>query len=177
MSTVVSVPEHFDQVFADVVQKAYPALLRLAQRLGEEGEDLVQEVILQIWQQGAEAAVEPDALHSRLEMAVITQCAQRSVRIYDDMQRRNDIPWPVVEAEQAGDQDHLPSPIAVAFEDLPGKYRRVLRLRYIDGLPFYRTARILHLRPGQLDKQLEAALDLLRQNTIAEEYMRSYLGC
>jgi RNA polymerase sigma-70 factor (ECF subfamily) len=57
-----------------------------------------------------------------------------------------------------------------ALETLPPKYRLILTLRDVDGLPYEEVARALAIAPGTVDSRLHRARKMLRKK------MTPYLG-
>ena len=157
-----NVSERPDQTFAPVVQAQYPALLKLAKRLvGNKtlAEDCVQEAVVFVWQQ-LTGDTKQQGLQQRLRQAVVTQCArQKNARSRDSF---FDTSTEESVSSLEPDYHSLELSVACALKSLPSRYRRLLRLVYEDGLPVERTARILHIHPQVIQRQLEEALGLLR---------------
>ncbi len=168
-------PEH---LFEEIFHLAHSTLLEMAEHIvgdRQHAEDIVQDVLLQAWQEG-----HADKCLARWENAVVARC-QRVMEeealleytgVHEEM---NSAAWPVI--EQAVSVDRTPTPVAIAFQSLPVRYRRVLELRFLEGLSFTETAQALHLPPFVLKQQMGAALRsmkrFLRESAQVEEWFTS----
>lgn len=149
-------PEN-DQLFATVVDAAYPALIRRARQLvrdPEQAQDIVQETLLHVWQKWQKGVTETRSrkLRALLLAAVAKQCKPEA------------------------DESPLLSPATVVVQRLPASDRQMLELHFMQGLSITETAQMLNLPRKQLYKRIQRSLFHLKQLLLAEGALQFYLG-
>lgn len=154
--------------FETVFREHYAALVRFADamlRSRESGEDIVQEVLLNLWRQRETLRVD-DSLRAYLYRAVRNR-ALNSVR--NDRVRREAVPHLVREAPQAapGDADLLEGELEVAaraaIAELPPRCREIFELSRFQGLRYSEIAETLGISVKTVETQMGRALKALRE--------------
>lgn len=154
----------------DIVQERYGSWIRSRVRsvFPREWEDLVQEVMLKLGQ----ALPRMREHHDEAVRAVISRTV-RSVCV-DEMRRRARRPRPEPESGDVADDRTGPSGRAVKVDDfarlhaaaarkLSPQQRRILKLRFEDGLSFKQIAEVLDVPQGSVAGWYSRALDVLRE--------------
>lgn len=148
------------RAFDELVWEHYALLLHVASDSGtkEEPGDIVQDVLLEAWQNKNTMAVSPDTLFDLLRYAIgVRRHLARECIMGATQQERS-----VGELSIDADQDS--SPVMNAFWHLPKRYRDVLTLRFLQQKSVRETARSLHLSHHALRMRTAAALRTLRRN-------------
>ena len=169
--------EQDSTTFATIYHLAYSTLIGLAEQMvGDRqcAEDIIQDVLLQVWQEGKFAS-NTSGLLAQLENAVSTRCQRVMGEVLlesSEVVEERETPWFAV--EQAVFADQTLTPVAIALQSLPVRYRKVIEARYLEGLSFTETARVLHLTPVVLQKRMGVALRtmkrFLRESSRVEEW-------
>lgn len=73
---------------------------------------------------------------------------------------------PVRDTEESRQQERRKALVQRAIAELPEKYRLVLTLRDIQGLPYEQISEVLRLSPGTVDSRLHRARRLLRSRLL-----------
>lgn len=149
--------------FKDEVGRLRPKLLGVARRYvgDEDAEDVVQDVLLRLWQMLGQLRLPIDALASVLtrNMAV-------------SLLRRQPLPQPdasmVSDEADAGDDERLARILSV-IEGLPPLQQTILRLRHMEGMELRDIAALT----GSSEVATRKALSRARQ-AVRLQYMKRY---
>jgi len=153
--------------FITMYHQAFPLLLENAENMGvdrQNAEDIIQECLLQAWQEGNAVVEEQDVL-ARWGDVVEAQCQRflekEALLCTTGVLEENFVIWPIF--EQAVVMDQSPTAVDTALQRPPIRYRRVLELRYIEGLTFRQTCAVLHVSRKALKQRAEKAAQNLRR--------------
>lgn len=149
--------------FKDEVGRLRPKLLGVARRYvgDEDAEDVVQDVLLRLWQMLAELRLPIDALASVLTRNMAVSLLRRQPRLQPDASMMAD------EAD-AGDDERLARILSV-IEGLPPLQQTILRLRHMEGMELRDIAALT----GSSEVATRKALSRARQ-AVRLQYMKRY---
>lgn len=149
--------------FKDEVGRLRPKLLGVARRYvgDEDAEDVVQDVLLRLWQMLAELRLPIDALASVLTRNMAVSLLRRQPRLQPDASMMAD------EAD-AGDDERLARILSV-IEGLPPLQQTILRLRHMEGMEL----RDIAVLTGSSEVATRKALSRARQ-AVRLQYMKRY---
>ena len=149
--------------FKDEVGRLRPKLLGVARRYvgDEDAEDVVQDVLLRLWQMLAELRLPIDALASVLTRNMAVSLLRHQPRQQPDASMMAD------EAD-AGDDERLARILSV-IEGLPPLQQTILRLRHMEGMEL----RDIAVLTGSSEVAVRKALSRARQ-AVRLQYMKRY---
>lgn len=149
--------------FKDEVGRLRPKLLGVARRYvgDEDAEDVVQDVLLRLWQMLGELRLPIDALASVLTRNMAVSLLRRQPRLQPDASMMAD------EAD-AGDDERLARILSV-IEGLPPLQQTILRLRHMEGMELRDIAALT----GSSEVATRKALSRARQ-AVRLQYMKRY---
>ena len=149
--------------FKDEVGRLRPKLLGVARRYvgDEDAEDVVQDVLLRLWQMLGELRLPIDALASVLTRNMAVSLLRRQPRPQSDASMMAD------EAD-AGDDERLARILSV-IEGLPPLQQTILRLRHMEGMELRDIAALT----GSSEVATRKALSRARQ-AVRLQYMKRY---
>lgn len=148
--------------FKEEVRQLRAKLLHTARRYVDEddAEDVVQDVLLRLWQMVDEL---------RLPIECLAMVLTRN-RCIDKMRRRRPLTEPPVFADEGddgddGDDERIERMMSV-IDTLPGLQQTILRLRHIEGMEMKDIAKLI----GSSEVALRKALSRARQ-TVRMKYL------
>lgn len=149
--------------FKDEVGRLRPKLLGVARRYvgDEDAEDVVQDVLLRLWQMLGQLRQPIDALASVLTRNMAVSLLRRQPRPQPDASMMAD------EAD-AGDDERLARILSV-IEGLPPLQQTILRLRHMEGMELRDIAALT----GSSEVATRKALSRARQ-AVRLQYMKRY---
>lgn len=149
--------------FKDEVGRLRPKLLGVARRYvgDEDAEDVVQDVLLRLWQMLGELRLPIDALASVLTRNMAVSLLRRQPRLQPDASM-------VADEADAGDDERLARILSV-IEGLPPLQQTILRLRHMEGMELRDIAALT----GSSEVATRKALSRARQ-AVRLQYMKRY---
>ena len=154
--------------FEAVFHEHYVSLVRFAEamlRSREAGEDIVQEVLLNLWRQRENLRID-DSLRAYLYRAVRNR-ALNSVR--NDRVRREALPDLVKESPEPAASEvgllegELEAAVRAAIAQLPPRCREIFELSRFKGLRYVEIAETLGISVKTVETQMGRALKILRE--------------
>jgi RNA polymerase sigma-70 factor (ECF subfamily) len=154
--------------FETAFREHYAPLVRFAEgmlRSREAGEDIVQDVLLNLWRQRESLQVE-DSLKAYLYRAVRNR-ALNTIR--NDRVRRQAVPHLILEAPHgtSGESEliegELETAARAAIADLPPRCREIFELSRFQGLRYSEIAERLGISIKTVETQMGRALKSLRE--------------
>ena len=149
--------------FKDEVGRLRPKLLGVARRYvgDEDAEDVVQDVLLRLWQMLGQLRLPIDALASVLTRNMAVSLLRRQPRPQPDASMMAD-------EGDAGDDERLARILSV-IEGLPPLQQTILRLRHMEGMELRDIAALT----GSSEVAVRKALSRARQ-AVRLQYMKRY---
>ena len=154
--------------FESLFREHYAALVRFGEgllRSRELAEDVVQEVLLNLWRQRETVRVD-DSVRAYLFRAVRNRAFNQ---IRNERVRREAVPQLVLESREAlaGDsallETELEAAVRVAIAELPPRCREVFELSRVRGLRYSEIAEALGISIKTVETQMGRALKALRE--------------
>lgn len=133
----------------------------------EESEDIVQDILLKLWQQRDEletvSNLEAFALTSARNLAIdrISKHEQRNISLVEETHDREDV-WQM-SAHDTMERDERQANIASVIATLPEKQRTVLQLRDIEGKAYKEIAEIIGITESDVKVNLFRARGFLKE--------------
>jgi RNA polymerase sigma-70 factor (ECF subfamily) len=173
-------PGAYEELVRKYEAKVYSMALNFT-RNREEALDIAQEVFLKAFQAlpGFHARSEFGTWLYRISINHIKDVLRKrkrsaEVSLEDVGEQAASTGDPVRDTEEARQQATRKALVHRAIAELPEKYRLVLTLRDIQGLPYERIAEVLRISPGTVDSRLHRARKLLRTRLLP--YLREEGG-
>lgn len=158
----------FEELVKRYEAKVYSMALNFT-RNREEALDIAQEVFLRAYLAlpGFHARSEFSTWLYRISINRIRDVLRKKKRsaevsLDDVREQAASAGDPIRDTEEARQQEARKALLHRTITELPEKYRLVLTLRDIQGLPYERIAEVLRISPGTVDSRLHRARKLLR---------------
>ena len=133
----------------------------------EESEDIVQDILLKLWQQKDELEnvknLDAFALISARNLAIdrISKHEQKNISLVEETHDREDV-WQM-SAHDCMERDERQSNIASVIATLPEKQRIVLQLRDIEGKTYKEIAEVMGITESDVKVNLFRARGFLKE--------------
>ncbi|GAB4419446.1 MAG: RNA polymerase sigma-70 factor [Bacteroidia bacterium] len=155
------------RAFEAIFHHSYVALGRYAMRYlsdPEDARDLVQTVMLRVWEKRAELPRPLDLsayLHAAVRNACLNQLARQRVRLAHQHQTQTQTQAPDMTPQDDLEAHELAGRLHVALARLPGRCREAFLLSRHDGLSYREVAARMGISVKTVEAQIGKALRLL----------------
>jgi len=143
--------------YKEEVERNRPRMLSVARsylKANEEAEDVVQDVLLKLWQL-------LDKLRIPMGPLALVLVRNRCVDYLRRLQTTIDIPENVVESEPACDERY--EKVMQLVDKLPTMQQTIMRLRHMEGMEMYEIAKLTGSKEAAVRKSLSRARQAIRQ--------------
>ena len=164
------VPSAEAAAFESLFRTHYPALCRFAFRFTGSiaaAEDSVQEVFRVLWRDRERLSVRGNV--RAYLYAAVRHRSLNALRTERRESARAAAPSPLNAPDAETEQHELEIVVRDAIRSLPEQARRVVELRWLDGLSYAEIATALDLAPKTVENHLARAKQLLRER-LPEDY-------
>ena len=143
--------------YKEEVERNRPRMLSVARsylKANEEAEDVVQDVLLKLWQL-------LDKLRIPMGPLALVLVKNRSVDCLRRLQTTIDIPENLVESEATYDERY--EKVMQLVDKLPTMQQTIIRLRHMEGMELYEIAALTGSKEAAVRKSLSRARQAIRQ--------------
>ena len=143
--------------YKEEVERNRPRMLSVARsflKANEEAEDVVQDVLLKLWQL-------LDKLRIPMGPLALVLVKNRCVDCLRRLQTTIDIPENLVESEATYDERY--EKVMQLVDKLPTMQQTIIRLRHMEGMEMYEIAELTGSKEAAVRKSLSRARQAIRQ--------------